>query len=324
MDERRIRVGAIVGPTAVGKSDLAVDVAERIGAEILSADSTAVYRGMDIGTDKPPLEARRRVPHHLIDLVDPDEPFNVVRYCEEAECAVRAVVARGRRPLFVGGTGLYVRAATLGYRFNPAPPDPALREALWELAGREGPEAVHRRLEAVDPESARRIDPHNTRRVIRALEVHAQTGIPFSQWSRRPAEPPPYDRLVVGLTRDRARLYARVEARVHRELNDGLVDEVRRLLARYPADLPAFQALGYKEVIGYLQGRYDYAQMVAILTRNTRRFAKRQYTWFRREPGIVWLDLDATEDPATVLAEWFDAFFSEGRRPAPVYPHATP
>ncbi|MBE3589423.1 MAG: tRNA (adenosine(37)-N6)-dimethylallyltransferase MiaA [Firmicutes bacterium] len=323
MVSERPRVGAIVGPTAVGKSELAVEVAERVGAEILSADSTAVYRGMDIGTDKPPPEVRRRVPHHLIDLVDPDEPFHVVRYCEEAARAVREVLARGRRPLFVGGTGLYVRAATLGYRFNPAPPDPRLRRALWELAEREGPVAVHRRLAAVDAEAARRIDPHNTRRVIRALEVHAQTGVPFSRWLREGAEPP-YERLVVGLTRARAHLYARVEERVHRELRDGLVEEVRRLLERYPPDLPAFQALGYKEVIGHLQGRYGYEEMVALLVRNTRRFAKRQYTWFRREPGIVWLDLDRVEEPAALLAGWFRAFFEEGRRPAPVHPQSDP
>lgn len=285
-----IRLLVILGPTAVGKTDLALDLAPRLGGEIVSADSTQVYRGMDIGTDKPPPEARRRVPHHLVDLRDPDEGFDVATYQRLAGEAVANIAARGRLPMLVGGSGLYIRAVVEGYQFLPAGADPAVREELARRAAERGAEDLLSELVAVDPAAARAIGPGNTRRLIRALEVYRVTGRPISTAHR---QPPPYHTLKLGLTRHREELYRRIEARVERELADGLVEEVAGLLRRYPPDLPAFQAVGYKEVIGYLQGRYDRTAMVALLKRNTRRLAKKQMTWFRRERDVIWLDAGA-------------------------------
>lgn len=290
----------ILGPTAVGKSRLALALARRLGGEIVSADSAQVYRHLDIGTDKPSAEERAAVPHHLVDVVDPDEPFSVWDFQRLARAAIADIGARGRLPLLVGGTGLYIRAVIRrGYAFPPAPPDPGLRAALAARVEREGWEALHRALRQADPEAAARIDPRNVRRVIRALEVYLSTGVPFSRWvgggARSPdaAEGPPlYDALLVGLTREREDLYRRIEERVEAQLRRGLVEEVRRLLARgYDPGLQSFQALGYKEVIAYLAGRVPYDEMVRLLKRNTRRYAKRQWTWFRREAGVHWFDL---------------------------------
>lgn len=317
-----IRVGALVGPTAVGKSALALAVARRIGAELLSADSTAVYRGMDIGTDKPRPEERRLVRYHLLDLADPDDTFNVARYREAADRVIHAIAERGGKPLLVGGSGLYVRAVLQRYAFGGGPANPERRAAWLEEWNAGGPGRLLERLRELDPAAARDMDPRNPRRLVRALErayhrPRAESGTGDGPSRQGTSSPGPYESLVVGLTMDRARLHRRIEERVDRELGEGLVDEVRRLLERYPEDLPAFSALGYKEVIGFLRGRHDLPETRRILVRNTRRFARRQYTWFRREPGIVWLDLDRRpEAPENVLVLWFDRFFRCGIRPA--------
>ncbi len=298
----RLPVVAVLGPTAVGKSRFALLLARRVGGEIVSADSAMVYRGLDVGTDKPSPEERAAVPHHLVDVADPDEPFSVADFVRLAARAVEEVLARGRLPLLVGGTGLWIRALLAGYRLPPVPPDPNLRRRLAEEAERSGPEALHARLAALDPERAAEVDPRNVRRVIRALEVCLRGGVPASSLARRRA-PSPYDALKVGLTRERGELYRLIDARVERQLAAGLVEEVRGLLARgYPPDLQAFQALGYKEVIAHLRGDCSREEMVRILQRNTRRYAKRQLTWFRREPDVVWFDLSARSED-DVLAE---------------------
>ncbi len=281
----------VLGPTAVGKSRFAVLLARRVDGEIVSADSAMVYRGLDVGTDKPGPADRAAVPHHLLDVVNPDEPFNVSDFVRLAAAAVDRILARGRLPLLVGGTGLWIRAFVAGYRLPPVPPDPRLRRRLAEEAERSGPEALHARLAALDPAGAAALDPRNVRRVIRALEISLATGSPASALAGL-RSPPPYDALKVGLTRDREELYRLIEARVERQLAGGLVEEVRGLLARgYPAGLQAFQALGYKEVIAHLRGECSREEMVRALKRNTRRFAKRQLTWFRREPDVVWFNL---------------------------------
>ncbi|MBX6351427.1 MAG: tRNA (adenosine(37)-N6)-dimethylallyltransferase MiaA [Clostridia bacterium] len=319
----RIRIGAIVGPTAVGKSELALAVAPAVRAEIVSIDSTAVYRGMDIGTDKPTPAARRLVPHHLLDLVDPDDTFTVARFREAADRAIRDVAARGRHPLLVGASGLHLRAVLRGFQFPEGAPTPEERRAWEEILARQGVEALSERLRALDPAAWAEVDRKNPRRLIRALERatarrragHPGEG-PAGAAALARAVPPPYDALVVGLHMDRERLYRRIAERVERELRDGLVEEARSLLARYPADLVAFRALGYKEVIGYLRGEYDEEGLRAVLVRNTRRLAKKQYTWFRREPGILWLDVGKRGDSAIpTLVRWFDAFFASGARP---------
>lgn len=289
----------IAGPTAVGKSALALALAELVGAEIVNADATAVYRGMDIGTDKPSGADRARVRHHLLDVADPRQTFTAADYQELARKAIEDIVGRGRLPLLVGGSGLHIRVAVRRLTLPPAGPDPALRMRLGALAASE----LHARLERIDPAAAASIGPSNGRRLIRALEVATATGRPPSSFWTADRAASPYDLVYLVLTRPRPELAARIDDRIERELAAGLLDEVGGLLAAgVPADAVAMQALGYKEVVPHLRGATDRATMVETLRRNTRRFAKRQLTWFRGEPGAVWLDLEG-RDPAASLDE---------------------
>ncbi len=290
-----MRPVAIVGPTASGKTAVACELAERLGAEIISADSMAVYRGMDIGTAKPTSSERARAVFHLIDVADPDEPFTVVDFQERAVAVIDELLGRGRLPLIVGGTGLYIRAVLDGLNIPGPEPDPEVRERLRREAEELGSEAMHSRLAEVDPETAARLHPNNTRRVIRALEVYEQSGRPMSEILRATKAPPRYpDALEFGLTMDRETLYRRVEERVDLMIAQGLVDEVAGLLEKdYTTEAPAMQGLGYKEIAAYLQGKCDLAGAVDLLKQSTRRFAKRQYTWFRADARIHWINIDA-------------------------------
>jgi tRNA dimethylallyltransferase len=282
----------IVGPTATGKSDLAVGLAERFGGEIVNADSRQVYRCLDIGTAKPPAEVRRRIPHHLFDIVRPDEEFSVALYTRLARQAVEEVTRRGKLPIIVGGTGHYVWALLEGYEVPPVPPDPDLRRQLRARAEREGPEALYAELRALDPEAAAGIDPRNLRRVIRALEVIARTGRKFSELRRK--NPPPWDPLIIGLTLDRKRLYERIDRRVEAMLDAGWLDEVRRLLEKgYSADLPALTGHGYRWLIKHLKGEISLEEAVARTKSEIRNYARHQYAWFRlNDPRITWLEAD--------------------------------
>ncbi|MDR7484129.1 MAG: tRNA (adenosine(37)-N6)-dimethylallyltransferase MiaA [Armatimonadota bacterium] len=292
-------LAVLCGPTAVGKSAAAVPLAERLGAEIIAADSRTVYRGMDVGTAKPTPEQRRRVPHHLLDVADPTELFTVADFQRLANAAIAQIRDRGGLPLLVGGTGLYIRAVIDCLALPPVPPDAALRAALESEARERGPGHLHARLAALDPAAAARIHPHNVRRVIRALEVVLRTGRPISAQQRGGGPSGPM--AIVGLTMDRAALYRRIDARVEAQLAAGLVSEVRGLLERgVPATAPAMQALGYKEIVGWLTGAYGYDEAVRRLKRNTRRYAKRQYTWFGRDPRIVWVDVTDLDGAAVV------------------------
>ncbi len=284
----------IVGPTAVGKTDVSVEVAARLGGEVVSADSMQVYRHMDIGTAKPSPAERARVPHHLIDVADPGETFNVARFQELAQAAMDDIMARGRFPLLVGGTGLYVKAVVDGFLFPWEGASPELRKELQEEAERLGAPALHARLEEVDPVAARRIHPNDARRIIRALEVYATTGRPISEmWRMGRRGGFRIDRLVmIGLVRNREALYERIDRRCDLMMEQGLVDETRRLLEQgYERALTAGQALGYKEIVEHLQGRCPLDEAVETIKRNTRRYAKRQLTWFRADPRIKWVDL---------------------------------
>ncbi len=285
---------AIVGPTAVGKTDLALRLAERLPVEAISADSRQVYRGMDIGTAKPTPEEQARLPHHLIDIVDPDEPFTLAQYQALAYAAVEDVLRRGKLPLLVGGTGLYVRAVMAGLRIPAVPPDEALRAALFAEAERDGHEALHQRLRQVDPVAAERIDARNVRRVVRALEVYAITGQPITALQER--RPPPYRLLSVGLTMPRPALYERVDLRVDRMIAAGLVEEVRGLVKRgYGYDLPSMSGLGYREIGAHLRGEATLDEAVAMIKSNTRRFIRHQYNWFSPSSSdILWFDLAAS------------------------------
>jgi len=289
---------AIVGPTAAGKSLLALRLAARCGGEIVSADSMQVYRGMDIGTAKPGPEERARVPHHLIDVADPAEPFSVAAFQRLARAAVEHVAAAGRLPVVAGGTGLYVRALLHDYDFTPPGREPRIRDELARRAQEEGPAALHRELEGVDAVAAGRIHPNDARRIVRALEVYRTTGRRLSDTWLRGAAGPLYDSLVIGLRLDREELYRRIDQRVENMVRAGLAGEVRDLMARgYTPALISGQALGYKEIVTYLQGRGSLEEAVAQIKRATRNYARRQMTWFRKEPGVVWIDV-ASRTPA--------------------------
>jgi tRNA dimethylallyltransferase len=290
----------VLGPTAVGKSRVAVELALRLGGEVVSGDSIQVYRGFDIGTDKPPVEARRGVPHHLIDIVGPEVQFTAADFVREALAAARAIAARGHLPIVAGGTGLYIKALCDGLFPGPGR-DPALRGALEAEAREKGLETLFRRLEAVDPEYARKIRDRDRVRIIRALEVHAATGRPISEHFRA-TESPVKGRTVVrlGLRLGQDELYRRIDARVERMFARGLVDEVRGLLAQgVPETAPPFRALGYRHVLRHLRGETGRDEAAALTKTDTRHYAKRQMTWFRKMAGIVWFpsdDLAALEE----------------------------
>ena len=283
----------VLGPTAVGKSRVAVDLALRFGGEVVSGDSIQVYRGFDIGTDKPTVEARRGVPHHLIDIVGPEVQFTAADFVREALSAARGIAARGRLPIVAGGTGLYIKALCDGLFPGPGR-DPALRAALEAEAREKGLETLFRRLEAVDPEYAHKIRGRDRIRIIRALEVHAATGRPISEHFRA-TESPVKGRTVVrlGLRLEKDELYRRIDARVDRMFERGLLEEVRGLLARgIPETAPPFRALGYSHVLRHLKGEIGLLEAAALTKTDTRHYAKRQMTWFRKMAGIVWFSPD--------------------------------
>lgn len=280
----------ILGPTGVGKTDTGVLVAEAIGAEIISADSMQVYLEMDIGTAKPTQEQQAQVPFHLIDVANPDEQFTAAQFQALALNAMRSIQARGKQVLIVGGTGLYIRALLCGFSLAPPANDPNVRKQLQEEAQTSGLEALYKRLQAVDPEAARRIHPNDAVRIIRALEVFELTGQPISKQQTRQAFRQPV--LKFGLTLPRAELYERIERRVDAMLTAGFLQEVEALLAKgYSASLSSMKSLGYKHLSAYLQGKCTFEGAIALLKRDTRRFAKRQMTWFRQEPDVLWLDV---------------------------------
>jgi tRNA dimethylallyltransferase len=291
---------AIVGPTAVGKTALALTLADRLPIEVVSADSRTVYRWMDIGTAKPTLEERLRLPHHLLDVVDPDEAYSLAVYQRQALQAIERIGTRGRLPLLVGGAGLYVSALCEGLGLPDVPPDHALRAQLEEHARAEGWQALQRELAEVDPQSARRIDPHNVRRVIRALEVFHATGRPFSSW-QTPVPDWPVQSLLIGLRLERGVLDARIDQRIDAWMAGGFVDEVSALLARgYAPTLPSMSGLGYRQVAAFLSGQLDFDAAVAQFKLATRQYARRQMTWFGARPKVQWLDA-ATVSTGQVL-----------------------
>ncbi len=287
------KVLLIMGPTAAGKTELALKLARQLDGEIVSVDSGLVYRGMDIGTAKPSPEIRTEIPHHLIDILDPAESYSAGRFVRDALALIPEIAARGRLPILVGGTMMYFHALLSGMAPLPAA-DPAVRQAIDAEAERLGWPEMHKKLAAVDAEAVSRIHPNDSQRIQRALEVYHLTGRPLSTWWRQsPLEDLPFQpcKLVV-CPPDRSLLHRRIEARFHSMLAQGLVEEVRRLYQRddlHP-DLPSIRSVGYRQVWGYLAGDYDWETMVQQAVCATRQLAKRQLTWLRREQEALWLD----------------------------------
>ena len=282
----------IAGPTASGKTALAVEAAHCFNGEILSADSMQIYRGMDIGTAKPTVQERQGVPHHLLDLVSPDEPFNVADWQQAAQEGIRAILARGRLPIVTGGTGLYINSLVYNLQFNPAGADDSFRDRMQALAKEQGEKAVHELLNVLDPESAAAIHPNNLVRVIRTLEVVRATGEPMRQHHiRSRLHPSPWRFVVFGLAPERAALYERINKRVDRMVADGLEGEVRGLLeAGYARTLQSMQGIGYKELASWMAGEKCYEDALEQIRQGSRRYAKRQMTWFSRLEGLSWMD----------------------------------
>lgn len=299
--ERRFAI-AVLGPTATGKSALALALAEHWGGEIVNCDSTAVYRGFDIGTDKVPVASRRGIPHHLIDIVDPTAEYTAAQYARDAAAAIRAVHVRGRLPIVVGGTGLYFRALTRGLFPGPGR-DPRLRARLQAIADRRGAVFLHRLLQRVDRESAGRIQPADVKRVVRAIEVYWLTGRPLSSHFATTVSPiPDVEVVAIGLRIPPALTSARVARRVDRQFERGLLDEIRGLLAQgVPADARPFGGLVYRQALEHLRGIRDEAATRALIAQENRRYARRQLIWFRKEPNLLWCD-GPGESPATIAA----------------------
>ncbi|MGD0075241.1 MAG: tRNA (adenosine(37)-N6)-dimethylallyltransferase MiaA [Candidatus Binataceae bacterium] len=308
----RIRVGFIVGPTGIGKSALTLDIAERLGAEIVNADSRLLYRGMDIGTAKPGAAERRRVPHHLIDVCAPDHPLDVARFRDLARDAIAEIARRGRPVMVAGGSGFYLKVLKRGI-FDGPPASPEIRRELAALADQHGVEYLYRQLSEVDADSAGRLEPHDLYRIVRALEVFRLTGMTISAHQRRHAfAEPVYDSLTVGLHLPRERLYEAIDRRFDEMIAAGLVEETRTLLAAgYRPEAPPLSTIGYKHVAAAMRGEFTMDEAIALAKRDTRRLAKRQLTWFRRDTEIVWVDAERGARQALELFEGF--FFS---RPA--------
>jgi tRNA dimethylallyltransferase len=279
-----------VGPTAVGKTALSLRLAKAVGGEIVSADSRQVYRGMDIGTAKATAKQRASVPHHLLDIVDPDEALSLAQFQERAYAAIDDILAREHVPFLVGGTGQYVMAVVEGWQVPRVPPDEALRRELYRRAEEEGAQVLHAQLGELDPTAAERIDARNVRRVVRALEVCLVTGRPISEQQGK--SPPPYRTLLIGLTLPRPQLYQRIDDRVEWMVASGLEHEVRRLVAAgYGFDLPAMSGVGYGQFAPYLAGEATLADVLREIKRATRRFVRHQDNWFRRDDErIHWFE----------------------------------
>lgn len=282
----------LAGPTAVGKTAASIRLAKAVGGEIISADSMQVYRHMDIGSAKIRPEEMEGVPHYLVDVLEPEEDFNVVRFQQMAKAAAEEIYAGGRIPIAAGGTGFYIQALLYDIDFTENDGDSSFRRKLEKTAEEKGGEYLHSLLQEADPEAALQIHPHNIKRMIRALEFHHQTGGKISEHNETEREKEsPYNFAYFVLTDDRSRLYDRIDRRVDLMMEEGLLDEVRFLKERgVRRDSTAMQGLGYKELYAFLDGEYPLEEAVRIIKRDTRHFAKRQLTWFKRERDVIWAD----------------------------------
>jgi len=302
----KLRVGFVVGPTGIGKTAMAIAIAKRVGAEIVNADSRQIFRGMDIGTAKPSRADRARLPHHLVDVREPDQPLDVAQFRLMAEAAIADIAARGKRVMVVGGSGFYLRVLRCGIFAGPAA-SAEIRGQLRASAARMGVDHLYQELRKIDPAAAQRIEARDVYRITRAIEVFRLTGIPISQHQeihRRTARP--YKSLTIGLELPRGRLYEAIDRRFDEMIADGLVDEVAGLVAAgYHPEAPPLSTIGYKHTAAYLRGEMTLPAAIALAKRDTRRLAKRQLTWFRREREIEWVDAEHGCERAAGLLEGF-------------------
>lgn len=312
----------ILGPTAVGKTEIAIELAEHVAGEIVSADSRLFYRGMDIGTAKPSLTERMRVPHHLIDVTEPDKTWSLGIFQKEAKRTIQQIYERGHLPFLVGGTGQFVRATIEGWKIPPLQPNPQIRVVLDQWAMQIGKAELHARLSVLDPLAASSIDPSNVRRTIRALEVILSTGKRFSD--QRTKGHKPYQTLLLGLNRPRAELYRRIDERISKMLEMGFVDEVRGLLeAGFPVELPTMSAIGYREIAEYLQGKMSLEKATVLMKRRTREFVRRQANWFKEnDPEIIWFNVgqDTVKEMEGAITQWLESV----HLPSPSLPAPSP
>ncbi len=292
MELNKPRVAAVVGPTASGKTALAVELAKRFNGEVISCDSMQIYKGMDIGTAKPTKEETCSIPHHMIDIIEPWQPFSAADYATLARVAVEDIISRGKLPIFCGGTGLYLDSVLSGGEYADVETDPALRASLMAEAEQCGAEAMWQRLKEVDPDAAAATHMNNVKRVVRALEIYLSSGITKTEWDKHSrANPPPFSSTIIAIDRDREELYLRIDKRVDIMMEMGLEAEVRELLdsGRLPRDSTAAQAIGYKELIAHFDGECSLEDAVSQIKQSSRRYAKRQLTWFRRNSDIKWI-----------------------------------
>ena len=293
LDSDKPKVIIICGPTGIGKTTVGIKLAEKFGGEIVGADSMQIYRHMDIGTAKPTREERRKVSHHMVDIVDPDEDFDAVQFSERARATIVELNRQGRLSFVVGGTGLYIKALLHGF-FQSEPVDPKIRNRLKQELEQSGSGFLYERLVQLDPVTAGRLHPNDSYRILRALETIASSGKSISKHHLDHGfDEDPFHALRIGLRIDRAKLYARIDQRVEAMIQAGLIEEVTKLLAMgYSAGLKPMQSIGYRHVIGFLEGSLPWDECLRTLKRDTRRFAKRQFTWFGADPQIIWYEPD--------------------------------
>ena len=296
----------VLGPTAVGKSEVALELAAHMNGEIINADSQQVYRQMDIGTAKPSTKLRQKIPHHVIDVLDPDEEFNVARYRELATASIHDIQKRGKQAIVCGGTGLYIKALTRGLFLGPAQ-NAGIRAELTLKAQRDGLSTLYERLEQIDPSATSWIHPNDRQRIIRALEVYESTGKPMSEWQKGHAfSETPFTTLKIGLDRQRAELYDLINRRCDQMIEAGLIDEVKGLLARgYGLDLKPLRSVGYSQMGLFLMGQVSLEQAVFLMKRDTRRLAKRQLTWFRSDKEIRWFHPETERSKINLVVQQF-------------------
>ncbi|MEH7463619.1 tRNA (adenosine(37)-N6)-dimethylallyltransferase MiaA [Bacillus thuringiensis] len=300
-EEKQDKVVVIIGPTAVGKTKLSIELAKALNGEIISGDSMQIYRSMNIGTAKVTEEEMDGIPHYMIDIKNPEDAFSVAEFQELVRGHIADITSRGKLPIIVGGTGLYIQSVLYDYQFSDEPGDPVYRKQLEQVVEEHGVVYIHGKLEEVDPKSAKRIHPNNVRRVIRALEIFHTTGQKMSDQLEQQENELLYDVALIGLTMDRDLLYSRINLRVDIMMKQGLLEEVKRLYEERIRDCQSIQAIGYKELYEYFDGKISLEEAVNALKTNSRRYAKRQLTWFRNKMDVKWFDVTGGEKNQEIL-----------------------